>query len=149
MDSEIIAALIGGGATLLAALLAIFGTTISSALKRKSLGYPSIKGCWKATWYIDGIDEIYLEDIVMIKKIRGMKIYGEGINTGKGNYPLTGKFSKNLILNFIYESNKDYVSLSGVIILKMNPLGEQCSGKWYGYIKEDKITGGTVIWDRR
>ena len=75
MDSEIIAALIGGGATLLAALLAIFGTTISSALKRKSLGYPSIKGCWKATWYIDGIDEIYLEDIVMIKKIRGMKIY--------------------------------------------------------------------------
>ncbi len=148
MDTNLISALIGSGATILAAILTVYGNNIKSFLKRKNLGYPDIKGNWKATWYIDESDEVYLEDTIVISKIRGMKIYGEGLSSGYGNYPLTGKFSKNLILNFIYESEKNSVLLSGVIILKINPLGTECKGKWYGYTKEDKLTGGDVIWKK-
>ena len=148
MDTNIIRALIGAGATILAAILTIYGKRITSKRKLKKLGYPDIKGYWKAFWYLDESKNIYLEDTVHIKSIRGMKVYGEGINTGKGNYPLYGRFSKNLIINFIYESSKNYISLSGVVILKIGPLGDECIGRWYGYTKEDILTGGNVIWKR-
>jgi len=148
MDNSLLSAIIGACATMLAAFVTIFGKNIFSFKKIKSLGYPDIIASWKATWYIDDKDEIYLEDIVEIKKVKGFKIFGEGINSGKGNYPLYGRFSKNLILNFIYESSSSYVSLSGVVILKIDPLGSTCKGRWYGYTKEDKLTGGDVIWKR-
>ncbi|MCG8575014.1 MAG: hypothetical protein MI810_09045, partial [Flavobacteriales bacterium] len=123
MDSNIISGIIGALATLLAAFLTLYGKNLRSMLKRKESGYPDIIGHWKASWYLDEKKEVYLEDTVVINKVRGMNIYGEGINKVNGNYPLNGKFSKNLILNFIYESGKNYVSLSGVIILKIDPLG--------------------------
>lgn len=148
MDSNLTGAIIGAGATILVGVLTLFGKEIKFIRKRKNLGYPNIKGHWKAFWYLDDSEEIYLEDTVVINKLKGINIYGEGLNTGKGNYPITGKFSKNLILNFIYESGKNYVSLSGVIVLKINPLGTECKGRWYGYTKEDKLTGGDVIWKK-
>lgn len=148
MDTNLIAAIIGAGATIIVGLLTLFGKEIKSLRIRKELGYPNIKGHWRASWYLDNTEEVYLEDTVVINKIRGINIYGEGLNTGKGNYPLSGKFSKNLILNFIYESGKNYISLSGVIILKINPLGTECKGRWYGYTKEDKLAGGDVIWTK-
>ena len=148
MDSNLIAAIIGAGATILAGILTVYGKDIKSIRKRKELGYPNIKGYWKASWYLDSSKEVYLEDTLIINKIKGVNIYGEGINSVSGNYPISGKFSKNLILNFIYESSKNYISLSGVIILKINPLGTECQGRWYGYTKEDELTGGNVIWKK-
>ena len=148
MDSNLLAALIGAGATIIAGILTVYGKEIKSIRRRKELGYPNIKGHWKASWYLDSAEEVYLEDTVIINKIKGINIYGEGINSINGNYPISGKFSKNLILNFIYESSKNYISLSGVIILKINPLGTECLGRWYGYTKEDKLTGGNVIWKK-
>lgn len=148
MDTNLISGIIGAAATLVAAVLTLYGKNIQALWKRKELGYPNIKGHWKATWYRDDSKEPYLEDTVVIQKIRGMNIYGEGINSEQGNYPLSGKFSKNLILNFIYESGKNYISLSGVIILKIDPLGTECKGRWYGYTKEDEVMGGDVIWKR-
>lgn len=148
MDTNIIAALIGAGATMLAAILTIYGKNIFAAKKGKSLGYPDIIASWKASWYLDDKEGVYLEDVVQIKKVKGLKIVGEGINSDKGNYPLNGRFSKNLILNFIYESGSPYISMSGVVILKVDALGTTCKGRWYGYTKEDVITGGDVIWKR-
>jgi len=148
MDTNLISVIIGSGATILAAILTVFGKNITTLWKRKELGYPEIKGYWKATWYLDDSEVVYIEDTIKINKIRGMNIYAEGIDTVNGNYPLNGKFSKNLILNFIYESGKKYISLSGVIILKMDPMGTECKGKWYGYTKEDKLMGGNVAWKR-
>ncbi|WP_138433047.1 hypothetical protein [Winogradskyella algicola] len=148
MDSNLVSAIIGAGATLFAGIITTFGKEINSHRKIKQLGYPDIKGHWKASWFIDNIKEVYLEDTVVINKIKGINIYGEGINHVNGNYPISGKFSKNLILNFIYESSKNYISLSGVIILKINPLGTECKGRWYGYTKEDELTGGDVLWKK-
>lgn len=148
MDPDLLSGIIGAGATVLVGVLTIFGKEIKSIRIRQGLGYPNIKGHWKASWFLDDSEEIYLEDTIVINKIKGISIYGEGINNVNGNYPLSGKFSKNLILNFIYESSKNYISLSGVIILKVNAMGTKCEGRWYGYTKEDKLTGGNVIWEK-
>jgi|GEM_PF-1271719 len=148
MDTNIISAVIGAAATFLVGILTIYGKEIKSISRREKMGYPDIKGHWKASWYIDGTKEVYLEDTVVINKIKGINIYGEGLNSEKGNYPISGKYSNNLILNFIYESGQNYISLSGVIILKLSPLGTECKGKWYGYTKEEELTGGDVIWKK-
>ena len=110
MDTNLFAALIGAFATLVAALITLYGKSLSGLKKRKSLGFPDIKGQWRATWYLDDQEDPYLEDIVVIETIKGMTIKGEGVNSGKGNYPIEGKFTNNLILNFIYESGSSYVS---------------------------------------
>lgn len=148
MDTNFVSALTGAAATIMAAILTVYGNNIRSLAKRKELGYPNIIGHWRAYWYLDESAEVYLEDTVVINKIKGIDIYGEGINPINGNYPIHGKLSKNLILNFIYESGKNYISLSGVIILKIDPLGTECNGRWYGYTKEDKVAGGKVIWKK-
>jgi hypothetical protein len=148
MDSNLLSGLIGALATIIGSLLVIYADRINGKSKRKKMGFPDVTGNWRASWYIDGQSQVYLQDIVEIKKTKGLDIEGEGINTGKGNYPLHGRFAPNQIMNFTYESSENYVSLSGVVILKLNALGNKCQGRWYGYTKEDKLMGGDVTWER-
>jgi len=147
MNTEIISAIIGATATLIAGLLVIFNKRISGSIQRKSMQFPDIGGKWKAKWYIDGDKEPYLEDIVIIK-VKGFQIYGKGGNIHKGEYQFKGKFYRNMIANLIYEYSDSNISLSGVITFRISPRGKKCIGKWYGYTKEDTINGGNLIWER-
>lgn len=106
----------------------------------------ALKGHWRAQWFLEGIEEPYVEDEIWINEVAGNEIHGKGIDK-KGTYEFEGLYLRG-VLNLVYKYTEQGYSLAGVIVLKVGAKSKTARGKWYGYLEEDEINGGNVEWEK-
>lgn len=147
MDNAILAAIIGAVAAILGAVLQAYGKDLLEILNISRIKIPSLVGEWEATWYVTENNEerIYTTDIVEMTKSRGVHFKGIGYDE-RGNYKITGIFNSHGIITFSYDSGLTLYALVGGGILLPNPTFTELSGYWHGYVQEEKIIGGRVVW---
>ena len=147
MDTTILAAIIGLFGVLLGAITQPLIAELITRKKLRAYGIPDISGQYNGVWYLGANDSRseYVRDSVDIKLHSGFKVTGTGKDE-KGVYRIEGEISLHgmITLSYSYQNS----GLSGVAILKIDPLAKVFSGIWYGYLKEQKIDGGHVIWTR-
>jgi hypothetical protein len=129
----------------------IGGQELWQAYKARRLGADrsrSIVGEWSGTWWL-GNDEseppYVLADNINITSASNREVHGEG-HGEKGTYVIDGHVSEHGIVSMFYGYRK--MSLNGVCILQPSPQADKYTGRWYGYIKEGRIDGGSVVWNR-
>lgn len=105
-----------------------------------------LQGHWRASWYLEGDHDPYVEDDVWIDEIKGNEVYGRG-KDNKGTYEFEGLHLRG-VLTLVYKYTEEGYSLAGVIVLKVGPRSKTARGKWYGYLVEDEINGGKVVWSK-
>jgi len=145
----IISLAIGVAGSIIAYLVIIFISNRWQAFILAKTEIGKLKGQWSAEWFI-GIGterKSYIQDRVDIQKVKGSKIIGKGEDI-KGTYRLNGNYSLPNIITLTYKYEKSRNFLTGVVILKIDPLGKRCEGIWYGFLKEGIINGGDVIWSQ-
>lgn len=149
MDTAILAAIIGAVGAILGALLQSYGKELFEALNVSSLKIPSLTGEWEATWYVTEGDEerIYVADIIDLNHRSGIHFKGLGYDE-RGNYKILGIFNSHGIITFSYDSGLTQYALVGGGILLPNATFNELSGYWHGYVQEEKIVGGRVIWKK-
>lgn len=116
----------------------------SRARLRTNVDISGLKGQWSATWFLEGKEEPYVEDNIWIEEIKGNEIHGKGVDK-KGTYEFEGLYFRG-VLALVYKYIEEGYSMAGVIVLKVGPLSKSAKGKWYGYLAEDEINGGEVVW---
>lgn len=147
MDPTIIAAIIGVIGILLGAIAQPYLSAIIEEKRLERHGIPDIAGQYNGSWYIgtDRSKTLYVKDCVEIRLSSGFKIKGNGKDE-KGMYRIEGEVSFHGIITLSYSYKNS--GLPGVAILKIEPLGKQLTGIWYGYLKEQEISGGYVLWKK-
>jgi hypothetical protein len=142
-----------GVVPIIAAILGAATMPLFHALKR-SLGptfddRQSLIGKYSCDWYIGEkeAETLYVTDHVEVDKIQGSRFGGNGTDS-RFNYKLHGNISRGNVIAFYYIIHNRQLSLTGSGTLRMNPMGSQLEGKWYGYVSEDKLAGGRVVWRR-
>ena len=142
--------LVVGGAVV-GAIAHVGSQELWQTLKARRLGPDrsgSMLGEWSGTWWL-GDDETaqpYVQaDIIKISDARNRQVHGEGRDE-KGTYVIEGHVSEHGIVSMFYGYRK--MSLNGVCILQPSPQADKYHGRWYGYIKEGRIDGGSVVWNR-
>jgi len=121
----------------------------SERLRKEDKPLPDIsglQGTWKSTWYLEGDKEPYVEDHVWIEGIKENKVQGHGEDE-KGLYNFEGFYERG-VLTLVYKYVDRGYSLAGVIVLEVGALSKKAEGKWYGYLIEGKINGGSVEWEK-
>ena len=113
-------------------------------LRSKDKDISNLKGRWDAKWYLDGEEEPYVDDEIVIEEIVGNEVHGHGMDT-KGTYDFEGLFLRG-VLSLVY--NYRNFPMAGVVVLKVGLRGRNAKGKWYGYLVEDRIDGGKVTWKK-
>ncbi|HEX8068496.1 MAG TPA: hypothetical protein VF546_00995 [Pyrinomonadaceae bacterium] len=149
MDTTIIAAFIGVGGIILGITLEQFLPNWIEAFRSRGIGIPNVIGTWRGKWYVgEGAHKtLYTEDIITIEKRKGFRILGKA-QEAKGTYLIYGRFSMSNIFTLSYHFPDTRISLTGVILLKLDPLSKEFDGRWWGYTKEGSIMGGEVQWTR-
>jgi hypothetical protein len=154
MDNTIIAAIIGLTGTIIGGLITLFGKDFFEKLAAPKNIHVDIIGLWDCEWYTKGdlgektiVEKLYNKDTVEIKKLKGWEIDAEGTQPN-GKYLLKGRISAVNVVTLLYEGISKKKSLTGVVILKVSPMGDIMEGHWYGYTREDILQGGKVIWKR-
>ncbi len=109
----------------------------------------SLVGRWACKWYIgSGSEErLYVEDKVEINSIVNSRFKGMG-DDPKAVYKLEGYISRGSVISFYYITLSKRISLTGSGTLRMNNMGSKLEGCWYGYLQEDLMDGGRVVWER-
>ena len=147
MDNAILAAIIGAVAAILGAVLQAYGKELLDILNISKLKIPSLTGEWEATWYVTENNEerIYTTDIIELTHRGGIYFKGLGYDE-RGNYKILGMFNSHRIITFSYDSGLTLYALVGGGVLLPNATFNELSGYWHGYVQEEKIVGGRVIW---
>ncbi|MDX1671903.1 MAG: hypothetical protein R3211_06140 [Balneolaceae bacterium] len=115
-----------------------------SRMRVADVDLEGLKGHWSSTWYLEGEEEPYVEDDIWIEEINGNEVHGKGKDS-KGTYEFEGLYLRG-VLTLVYKYIEEGFSLAGVIVMKVGPRSKTARGKWYGYLVEDEINGGDVIW---
>ena len=151
MDSTILVALIGVlGIIIVAILSPIIDKILAGERKNKNSPF---NGKWKGIWFIqeNDIESIYAEDEIDILESHNLSIRGKGYDPrlGKdGSYIFSGRSSINGVLTLTHQIDNITKNLSGVVIFKINPLGDTLDGYWKGYLIDGTINGGKVTWKK-
>jgi hypothetical protein len=59
-------------------------------------------------------------------------------------FPAENSVEKRRLMSLRFPASRS--SLTGVVLLRLEPLGQYFEGRWWGYTKEGKIMGGRVEW---
>jgi hypothetical protein len=145
-----IAGLLSTGIAIVGIIIGIvlreFGPDWLKVYRYKGSDLKRLLGEWEATWWVtNGTEKEYSKDRIKIIKIAGNKIIGEGKDV-KGIYVLEGIYSKGNLINFSYKYKGNINLLVGGLVVKVNPIMDECKGQWHGLVKEDFIMGGRVHW---
>ena len=114
----------------------------------------SLKGRWNCRWtYRKPSGELapYVDDMIDIQTVD----YKTGILEGKGlsiygsaaGYKIVGRVSKRRLMHLFYSTPPPKMGLSGMVILRVSPLGN-LQGWWLGTGREGSDIGGNTIWIR-
>ena len=153
MSDRIIAALIGAGATIIAALIAwLASATVqnrASSKYRRDLGLVDPVGRWECDWFNED-GSLYISDIIEIESwIKKGAFKGRGIQATL-SYTVRGEIDSTRVMALTYRTEdfptKAYV---GVACLTFNIDGQSLSGYWYGRARNDAFTGGRTKWRRK
>jgi len=87
----------------------------------------------------------YDRDRIEITGVSGIRIMAKDIDA-KGTYSINGRYNAGRIISFIYEFEGNINLLTGGGVLELDPLMNECEGRWHGYVKEGKIIGGRLHW---
>jgi hypothetical protein len=151
MDPVIVGALIGVVGVIGGVLLQHFLPDILARLSSRDDPIPDIVGEWDGEWYFekDGKQDLYTKDKILIEKRKGFRIFGKGKDPAiPDQYVIRGRFSMSNIFTLSYRFPKGPISLTGVVLLKLDPSGNHFDGWWWGYTMKG-IIGGEVKWSRK
>ena|ERR1700676_2472585 len=155
MKPEITAALIGAGATILAALIGLLGVFLASDVlssrTRIHFGIEKIK-IMNTTWaadfkFEDGSD--YTKEVVTFEKWTKntqFEGHGEVVHSGKQyRYPITGEVSPARIVVLDYKA-EDFPTEAniGTACLQLNTSGDGLDGFWSGLVSTKQAGGKEV-----
>ncbi len=148
MDPTIIAALITGGMTLLAAVLGVlWAPSIISKRHRSQHDTPDILGAWQAKWFIDG--DLYVEDLIEISRWGKNNAFEGSGRSPAGSYSLSGRIDSSRIAVATYEDDLyPTKGLIGTILLELSVDAQRLAGHWNGRTADGSLQSGTTEWTR-
>ena len=143
MDSEIVAAIIGAGAS----LAAVYRDEITALFAGGKYQY--LKGTWTCTWNVatsPGDPVPQLQDQVHISRAWGALLRGKGVAPEYGEYRLRGEGS-DFAVTLSYCGVGDKRLLRGVVILKKET-PSRMSGVWCQYAPDGILKSGATVWTK-
>lgn len=152
MNPQVLGAMIGAGATLVAGsvteLVKWRMSRSASSTYRQKLGLPDALGRWKCDWWKED-GSLYVTDVVEIKKwVKNGRFEGYGMQPTL-TYRVNGEVDGTKVMALTYRTEdfptKSYV---GVACLELDQDGEEWRGYWYGRAKTGEFMGGRVKWSR-
>jgi len=148
--ATIIAAAIGGVATIVAAYVSYIkgrGPQLSKP-SSKDRGY--ISGRWVAQWTVTRPSERqpeYTKESVEIEVDGGGRVSGTGTNNEAGKYILTGQVWEHVI-TLQFKAQDDCDGRVGMVLLEKDVMNRRMSGEWIQYSSKKHTVGGTTVWER-
>jgi hypothetical protein len=111
-------------------------------------------GTWNCRWSFraaNGKLRPYVDDRVSIESVdqKTGKVTGRGLSAyacGE-TYAIHGRASRRRLAHFFYSSPAPRFGLSGMVILRMTPVGE-VRGWWLGAGRDGGDVGGEITWTR-
>lgn len=109
----------------------------------------SLIGKYSCDWYIEsaGSEKLYTADVVEIEKIAGSRLRARGKDK-RFSYRLEGNVSRGGVVAFYYIIINKPMSLTGSLTMTVNAAGSELKGRWCGYITEEELACGRVVWKR-
>jgi len=151
-ENAIIGAIIGGSATIAAALITWLANArlkVSSSSKyRQQLGLVDPQGRWECEWYNED-GTLYVKDMIEIEGwIKNGRFEGKGTQPTL-SYTVHGEIDSTRALAMTYRT-EDFPKTAyvGAAFLIFDIDGEILSGRWYGRTKSGNLGGGETKWHR-
>lgn len=114
----------------------------------------SLIGRWNCQWtYRTPAGELapYVDDTIVFEGVddKTGKIIGRGLSAYEpdSNYKVFGRVSKRGLMHLFYSSPPPRMRLSGMVILRIKPMGN-LTGWWLGVGREGGDVGGFTSWTR-
>ena len=147
MDPAIEAALVGVAGTIGGAAIPLIGQPLLEVLRLGRVSMVNLTGKWNASWYVDeaGIEKLYAADCIEITSHRGVRFSGRGTDLRSG-YVIRGRVNSHGIVTFSYDSQERNYALVGGGVLLPDAMATQLKGRWHGYVREEKLVSGRVVW---
>ena len=146
MTDGITGALIGAGATLIAAISPFVYKHFTN--KKIVSNWDFLIGIWYGIWKeeLNGSEEI--RDTIEFQKIKGTKIIGVGDVPQYGKYLINGELNFFTIL-FTFKGENSTHDYAGVFLIAFTTTKKsELNGKWL-QLRNEKIVSGTVKLVRR
>ena len=149
MELTIKVAIIGAVGAIVAAAIGALAPEIKALLTGKVRTNSDLVGKWSCGWTVEQkTDEPHIDDIVQVSRVWGEKLWARGVNTKYGDYKITGRVSRSLLVTLHYEGLEQRQPLGGVVIMKLNAMRNEMNGRWYEYGRDEKIVGGPTTWKK-
>ena len=142
-------AIILASATISAALIGVFAPDLRLLITGRNRINADLRGKWKCLWiYENGDDYEEINDIVILKSVRGERFTAYAQNTQYGNYRLSGRVSRSSLVTLYYEGEGPRQPIGGVVILDLSPTRDKMQGYWHELNPERQFEFGRVSWEK-